>query len=308
MTASNPSISVLIPCYNGSKTLGASIGSILSQTYEDFECVLIEDGSPDGGKTRQVIESFAAQDERIRAVFHETNLGLAATLNEGLSLARAPLVARLDQDDDALPQRLGVQAKFMEENPEIWVAGSHVYYRGRRQGVDKRVEMPVFHDEIVRVLPSYNCLSHPSVILRKNNILSIGGYRAAFKNAEDYDLWLRVSKVGRLANIPEPLIRYRFSVDGMTLGKKWQQLYYVYLAQLSYSNPDLSADALAPLADEKLKVTDRKTFFDCVVKGTLNELRDLELWWDGLRLILAMRREIGTAAALRHLRAFLSLR
>ncbi len=305
MTTSGPSVSVLIPCYSGSKTLAGSIDSILSQTHSDFECILIDDGSPDQGQTRRVIETFAARDGRIRPIFHEKNMGLAASLNEGLSIARAPLVARLDQDDDALPRRLEVQLKFMVDNPQVWVAGSHVFYRGRAPQFDKRMELPVSHDEITRILPSYNCLFHPSVILRKQDILAMGGYRAAFKNAEDYDLWLRVSRVGRLANIPEPLIRYRFSVDGMTLGKKWQQLYFVYLAQMSHAHPQMSIEELAPLAEEKIKSTNRTEFFDCVVKGTLQELKDLRLNSDGVKLLFAMRREIGTITAAKKLWGFL---
>lgn len=290
-------VSVLLPVYNAGPALGRAIESILAQDEPDFELIVIDDGSTDG--SRELIRKYAADDERVRPVLHERNIGLAPTLNEGLQLARTQLVARMDQDDEALPNRLRVQAAFMDRRPQVAVAGSWVYHMGAKRRFDRLVEFPTEPEQIRAQLPRENCLYHPSVIFRRDEILALGGYRPEFANAEDYDLWLRVSKVHDLAVIPEPLLRYRFSVHGMTLSRKWEQLYFVYLAQAANADDEVPLEEARRAAQEQLAETDRESFLIESAKGTMTELGVLRFWRDAATLGVRLVRDVGFRRAWR---------
>lgn len=284
-------VSVLLPVYNAGDTLAQAVESILNQTFADFELLIIDDASTDNSAV--VIRQYASQDSRIQPVFHEVNQGLTTTLNEGLKLAQSDYVARMDQDDESLPHRLQVQWDYLQENPDVVVAGSFVYHMGPKPEYDHLVELPIENDKIKETLKQYNCLYHPSVMMRKTSILAIGGYRPEFKNAEDYDLWLRVSEVYQLANIPQPLLRYRFSLQGMTLSRKWEQLFYVYLAQAAYQIEPYSLDYANEKAKEMLEKTDKRYFLKQVAIGTVNELTLLRAWREALNLIWMFKTDIG---------------
>ena len=282
--------SVLLPVYNGAPFLDLAIESILNQDDSDFEFLLIDDCSTD--ESAKIIRRYAESDERIRAVFHRENAGLAATLNEGLREARSDLIVRMDQDDLALAGRIGTQVEFMRQREEIAVAGSFVYHMGRRPADDHLVRLPAEHEEIVRTLARENCMYHPSVILRRERILSLGGYRAEFRNSEDYDLWLRVAKVYQLANIPEPLLRYRFSVTGMTLGRKWQQALYTKMAVIASRHPERSLDLVRQEAEAELESIGKGWFLEQVARGTMHELIRLRLFNDALRVLWTFSRQL----------------
>jgi glycosyltransferase involved in cell wall biosynthesis len=283
------STSVLLPVYNGARTLSAAIDSVLSQTHAEFDLIVIDDASTDA--SADVIRAYAERDERVRPVYHDRNHGLAATLNEGLELSEASLIVRMDQDDESLPDRLATQTAFMDAHPNVTVSGSFVYHMGRTPTHDRLVQFPTDPLDVRTTLRRHNCLYHPAVIMRREQIVALGGYRADFKNAEDYDLWLRVAKRHDLANIPVPLLRYRFSVDGMTLGRKWEQLYYVYLAQVASTTDDLATAAYE--ADARLRATDRRDFFRHVTAGTLAELLQLGRLSDAFALSRRMSSEVG---------------
>ncbi len=294
---------VLLPVYNAGRPLSVAIQSILRQEEKEFEFLIIEDGSAD--ESARVIQEYAARDHRVRPIYHAGNRGLAATLNEGLELAGSNLVVRMDQDDEALPQRIGTQVRFMLENPGIAVAGSFVYHMGSKPAFDRLVELPAEHDDIVNALRSANCIYHPSVILRREAVLESGGYRSAFKNAEDYDLWLRVVRTHRIANIPIPLLRYRFSTTGMTLGKKWQQMYYAKLAMLSNEAPGRAPEEVAKAAAAELEELGKETFLEQVAVGTVRELVQLHLWRDAATVFRMFSRQLPIKARLRMLRGVL---
>jgi glycosyltransferase involved in cell wall biosynthesis len=293
---------VLLPVFNAGRPLSLAIESILSQEHKDFEFLIIDDRSTD--ESVRVIEQYASKDDRIRPVYHAENRGLASTLNEGLALAGSSLIVRMDQDDEALPRRIGIQVEFMRENPGIAVAGSFVYHMGAKPEFDRLVQLPVDPDDIANALRSANCIYHPSVIFRRETVLESGGYRSAFKNAEDYDLWLRLARTHRIANIPQPLLRYRFSTAGMTLGKKWQQMYYVKLAMLSNEAPDRPTEELAQAATEALAELGKEHFLEQVALGTVRELVQLHLWRDALTVFWMFSRQLPVKARLRVVQAF----
>ena len=190
----------------------------------------------------------------------------------------------MDQDDESLPLRLRIQLDYMLRHPDFAVVGSYVYHMGTKQEFDRLVELPSDAEQIKQTLLQYNCMYHPSVMIRRNKILELGGYKAEFKNAEDYDLWLRVSKLYPLTNISKPLLRYRFSVTGMTLGRKWEQLFYVYLAQAAHE-VEGDFECIYEIAKERLEKTDKKHFLTQVATGTVTELSRLKLWKDAVKLI-----------------------
>ena len=263
-------LSVLLPVYNAGNFLERAIVSILSQDFADFEFIIIDDASKDD--SAKVIREFASRDSRIKPVYHEKNAGLSATLNEGLELAAAPYVVRMDQDDESLPRRLGMQYVFARSRPNLAAAGSFVYHIGITPKHDTLVRLPVSSADIVRQLESTNCLYHPSVIMNRAMVLKAGGYRQQFKNSEDYDLWLRLRKSHEFANIPVPLLRYNFTIDGMTLGRKWEQSRYAFLAQEANRDSKRSWDEIERIATHRYLDQDKTIFLNHVLLGNLSEL------------------------------------
>jgi hypothetical protein len=266
-------LSVLLPVYNAGDLLERAILSILTQDFADFEFIIIEDASKDD--SAKVIREFASRDPRIKPIFHKRNAGLSATLNEGLALASTPFVARMDQDDESLPWRLRTQHDFIRSRPAIAAAGSFVYHMGITPEHDRLVRLPVSGPEIAERLKRENCIYHPSVIMNRALVLGAGGYRQQFKNAEDYDLWLRLSRVHELANIPIPLLRYNFTIDGMTLGRKWEQFYYVFLAQAANGASEKPWAEIERMASDQYSKQDKDAFLNCVLSGTVSELLNL---------------------------------
>jgi hypothetical protein len=295
---------VLLPVYNAGRPLRQAIESILRQEEEDFEFLIIDDLSRD--ESAGTIREYAARDKRIRPVFHMENKGLASTLNEGLELARSNLVVRMDQDDESLPHRLSTQVRFMDENPGVAVAGAYVFHMGSRPAFDRLIELPVDHEDIARSLLSANCIYHPSVILRREVVLRSGGYRAAFKNAEDYDLWLRLARNHRLANIPSPLLRYRFSTAGMTLGRKWDQMRYVQMAMLSGTDPDRPLEEIATAAMTACDALGKDYFLEQVAMGTMRDMVRLRLWRDAATVFWMFSRHLPMKARIRLGKSFMA--
>ncbi|MGH8676596.1 MAG: glycosyltransferase family 2 protein [Burkholderiales bacterium] len=206
MTLDGPAVTVLTPVFNGGRFLRSAIESVLRQTFADFELLVIDDGSTDG--SADIVRSFS--DPRIRLLQLPTNKGLVFAVNLGLREARAPLVARLDADDLAMPERLERQLAFLDANPPIAVVGSWVALIDETDRAFMTSKFPVAPQEIYRALLVQNCLNHSCATFRKAAVESVGGYRAlSAGHPEDYDLWLRLAERFELANLPEVLGCYR---------------------------------------------------------------------------------------------------
>lgn len=215
-------MTVLLPVYNGADVVGNAIESVLAQSWDDFELLIIDDGSTD--TTTHVIAGHV--DPRIRLVHNDRNLGITATLNRGLDLACGKYIARMDADDLCHPLRLERQIRFLDASPETGVVGSWtkvlstaadsrtaarfmaraIVYRALR------IDGYVFHpqsDAEIRFVMMLNCpLSHPSVMVRKS-LIDEYGLRYEFPFAEDYEFWTRCAQRTQFANIPEVLLTYR---------------------------------------------------------------------------------------------------
>jgi glycosyltransferase involved in cell wall biosynthesis len=206
-----PAVTVLMSVYNGLPYLDQAVESILVQTFSNFEFLIIDDGSTDG--SREVLKTWADRDERIRLVLHSKNRGLGYSLHEGVKKAQGNWIARMDDDDIALPDRLERQISYLSENPDVDIlSGWAIDCDGDGNPLRLR-QVPISHDEIVRLIWTIPIV-HPAVIFRRSAILDAGSYSSTLRRRQDYDLWFRCVEAGlRFANLPEPLIYYRFTDD-----------------------------------------------------------------------------------------------
>lgn len=204
----HPAITVAMSVYDADAFLDEAIASVRAQTFGDFEFLILDDGSRDGSLA--IARRHESEDPRIRVIARE-NRGLVASLNELLEAARAPLVARMDADDICEPERLARQAAFLAERPEYGVVGSWTTDIGPDGAPRPKAgdEQPIDHDAFLARIGQGSLLCHPTAIMRRDLVLSVGGYHAAFAHCEDFDLWLRLASVTKLGNLPERLLRYR---------------------------------------------------------------------------------------------------
>ncbi len=186
-----PSVSVLMPCYNAGDYLRKAVDSVIRQTFQDWELVVVDDGSDDG-RTRAALDDTAALDPRIR-VIARPHAGLAAALNTGLSASRAPLVARLDADDIALPTRLESQVRQMEARPDLGILGSQVQNIGPDDRPLATWTTPTGPGFIAWHLHFSPAIAHPTVMMRRDLVAALQGY-APLLFAEDWDLWERAGR------------------------------------------------------------------------------------------------------------------
>jgi glycosyltransferase involved in cell wall biosynthesis len=216
-----PLITVCMPVYNAKRYLSEAIESILGQTFSDFEFLIIDDGSTD--RSLAILKRYAARDARIR-LSTRPNAGLVTRLNEMLHQARGELIARMDADDVALPERFARQVEFLRGHPEVDVVGGaqeHIDSKGHHLHIHYDLQG---HEEIQeRALTGVCPLNHPSVMMRREAVLAVGGYRAMMP-AEDLDLWLRMGERGRLANLPDVITRYRLHDSSVSASLQDKQL------------------------------------------------------------------------------------
>ena len=209
-----PLISVLLPAYNSEDYIAETIDSILRQTLDDFEILVINEfGSDD--QTVEIIEMF--HDDRIKIVQNEERLGLAESLNKGMKMARGKYIARIDADDLSSPDRFEKQVRFLDENPEYGVCGSWQHHFGPDTDMIHRV--PVSH-EALKAQFLYRCeLCHSTLMLRREAFIDNGLFYDPSRAAEDYELWTRAVYCFKFANLPEVLGEYRVGGGNITAQK-----------------------------------------------------------------------------------------
>ncbi len=202
-----PLVTVLMPVFNAEKFLHDSIPSILQQTFTAFEFLIIDDGSSDNSIA--IIESYA--DERIRLVKNDTNLGITATLNKGLQLASCDLVARMDADDISYPYRLQMQYNYLTVHKDVVMLSAWV----RHVNEDKvcvSTETP--EPEVIYYNLTFTCfIYHPTVMYRREAILTLGGYTVPY--SEDFELWWQIIRHYKIATLPQYVLDYRLSSQSL---------------------------------------------------------------------------------------------
>lgn len=199
-----PKVSVIMPAYNAEKYIAEAIDSILCQTFRDFEFIILNDCSKD--RTEEIILSY--KDDRIVYLKNEQNMGVAATLNKGLAAAKGEYIARMDADDISMPERFERQVNYLDANENTVVLGTLVQIfdeqgntrQGGYQASPEQMKIDLLFD---------SALAHPSVMMRRDVILTLGGYDREYEGMEDYELWCRVAAEYDIAIYPELLLRYR---------------------------------------------------------------------------------------------------
>jgi glycosyltransferase involved in cell wall biosynthesis len=206
MTTDAPTVSVVMSVRDGARYLRAAVDSILAQTNRDFEFVVVDDGSADA--TPSILQTYASADPRLR-ILSGAGRGIVSALTQGIAAARGRLIARMDSDDIALPTRLQRQVAFLNARSDILAVGSAIQIIDAADKPRAVRTFPSDPEAIARDLLRYNAPAHPTVVMRRDAFLQAGGYREALRHAEDYDLWLRMSERGGLANLPDVLLFYR---------------------------------------------------------------------------------------------------
>jgi GT2 family glycosyltransferase len=222
-----PKISVVMSVHNGSKYLKDAVESILNQTFQDFEFIIVNDASTDD--TEEILKQF--DDSRIKIIKNPENLGLTKSLNIGIKAAKGEYIARMDADDISLPHRFEIQVNFLENNPDYALVGSKFYNIDESGNTKSLIDVPLDNLSIHETLKKNNCFAHGSIIMKKDAFLTVGGYNEQFKFAQDYDLWLRLAEAYKVANIEEPLYQCRYSEDTISAQNFTEQFYYATFAK-----------------------------------------------------------------------------
>jgi glycosyltransferase involved in cell wall biosynthesis len=215
-----PRVSVLMPVYNTGRYIDEACESVLSQSLRDLELLLLDDGSTDDSAARA--RRLAERDPRVR-LFARENRGVIAARNELLSLASAPLVAWMDSDDRALPGRLGRQAARFDAEPDLVCVGGAVMEIDPDGEPLAKVVYPADDAGIRAALPEGTAMRFPSTMMRRDAVVAAGGFREPFKVGEDFDVALRLSERGRLANLPDVILEYRLHPSNTShlLSSRW---------------------------------------------------------------------------------------
>jgi len=217
-----PQVSVAMSVYNGAQHTREAVESILKQTFEDFEFLIIDDASTDA--TPQILREYAFADKRVQIIKNQQNLGLTRSLNKALAQAKGEYIARMDADDVALPERLARQIQWMESNPRGDLLGT-AYYEVNDQGeIIGSVRFPLRDDILKKHLIRYNPFLHASVMIRKRIIDEVGMYDENIQRAQDYDLWFRIAKISELGNLPDCLMKRRYTTHNISIRRENEQL------------------------------------------------------------------------------------
>ncbi|MBM4299948.1 MAG: glycosyltransferase [Deltaproteobacteria bacterium] len=216
----NPQLSVVMSVFNGEPYLREAVDSVLNQTFEDFEFVIVDDCSTD--TSVKTLESY--DDPRIVLLYNPTNIGLTRSLNRALSVCRGEIIARQDQDDVSMPSRFNDQLQHLARHPEIGVLGTQMEVMDERGEFLERYELPVSHAMIAWQLFFGRSLAHPTVMMRRTWIEKAGGYDVSFPYIEDFELWTRLVALTRIENLSSAPYKYRRRSDSISSTKADEQL------------------------------------------------------------------------------------
>lgn len=229
-TRLDPEVSVLMAVYNGESSVSAAIDSVIGQTFSDFEFLIVDDGSSDG--TLALLQEYARQDSRIRIVT-QTNMGLTKSLNRALLLARGTFIARQDDDDTWLPEKLSKQVAYLRTHPETSLLGTRYEVVDTAGNTfEAQGKMRISGNMALRhALDFYNPFMHASIMARRQQVLTCGGYDDTYKVAQDYELWLRLRTLGELEILPDVHCLRREAALPATAKKRRQQRLNVFRAK-----------------------------------------------------------------------------
>jgi hypothetical protein len=252
-----PTVSVVMSVFNSERFLREAVESILEQSFRQFEFIIIDDGSTD--RSPSILDRYRTQEPRVR-VYRQDNKGLIESLNRGCELSRGKYIARMDADDISVRDRLALQVSFMESHPQFSVVGGAVEVINAA-GDPLAIYHPPIRDQDIKagLLRAACVLWHPAVLISRQDLVSMGGYRKIVAHAEDYDLWLRMAERFQFANVAEVVLRYRRHAGQVSIQKCRQQ----------------AISTIAATAAAFLRRSGRPDPLDAVTEITPNVLSDL---------------------------------
>ena len=212
-----------MPVRNGARYLKQALESVLGQTFNDFEFLIINDGSTD--ETEEIAKGYANKDDRVKVINNEKNLGLQKTLNKGVELSQGEYIARIDCDDIWLDKKkLQKQVSALDSNSDIGVIGTGFVSIDENEKELFRVKFPSNDEKIRNNILTCNQLAHPSVVIRKKALDELGKYseKKKYQHIEDYELWLRIGKKYKFANLDEYCLGYRIDSNGISLNNQFK--------------------------------------------------------------------------------------
>lgn len=225
MDKSTPKVSVVMSVYNGLPYLQESIESILNQTFTDFEFIIINDCSTDN--TWDVLKQYAEQDQRIKLFNNNENIGLTKSLNKALKLAQGEYIARQDADDVSLPLRFEKQVALLDKHPEFILASCNIELINAEGSYVGKYQRACDADLVPWYLLFHNRLAgHSQVMFRWQSIMNVGGYSEVRPYSQDYELWCRLVKVGKIAILPQVLQKQRIHSGSISSEKRLEQKNY----------------------------------------------------------------------------------
>jgi glycosyltransferase involved in cell wall biosynthesis len=244
-----PAVTAIIPTFNRASIIGRAIRSVLAQTCQDWELIVVDDCSTDG--TEQAVRSFS--DQRIKYVRHDRNRRPAAARNTGIRCARGEFVAFLDDDDEWLPEKLERELEvFRKSDPEVGLVYSGKIIldeRGKVLGVRVPTKSGWVHDALLDL----DFIGSPSGVMVKRQVLNqVAGFDETFLNCEDYELWLRVSKVAKIACVPCCLVKRHFTYEWKTASLRkicasWERILAKYRGEMKPRTVALHLSRIAPM-------------------------------------------------------------
>lgn len=228
-----PMISVIMPVFNCAKYIQQTIDSILSQTFKDFEVIIVNDGSTDN--TGLIIKKN--EDKRLKVINNKKNMGVTKSLNLALQNAKGEFIARCDGDDINTRKRFSIQVEFLSKNSDIILVGSNARIINEKGENIGYCLMPKTDQQIKRMLWMKNPFVHSTVMFKRKALEKIGKYNELFNGAEDYDLWFRLLKIGKAYNIQRALIQRRIHETGVTVKSRFKvelKALFVRIMHLNY--------------------------------------------------------------------------
>jgi glycosyltransferase involved in cell wall biosynthesis len=232
-TTDLPLVSVVMVIRNIERFLPEAIESILSQSFRDFEFIIVDFGSTD--KSKDIAACYAAKDSRIK-LSEIPQCSYVEAKIAACSLPKGRYIAIQDADDVSLPDRLKAEVDFMEKHPEVGLLGGAVQWiDSQGKFLTTADDYPTVDHEIRTVLKERNPFWHPTVLILRGAFVRVGGYRVAFTQSDDYDLWLRISEYYQCANLKQVVLKYRIHPQQLTVRNRKEQILCMLAAQASAS-------------------------------------------------------------------------
>ncbi|PWM78592.1 MAG: glycosyl transferase family 2 [Phascolarctobacterium sp.] len=267
-------ISVLMSVYNESeRELKESVDSILNQSYKNFEFIIVND-NPNNINLKLMLNRFASKDNRIKIIENEKNIGLAMSMNKAAKIAKGEYLARMDADDIAMPERFENQINIFSNNSEVDLICSNFYFIDEKSNLLNRNFSYLSKYQLRGLLPIWNTIHHPTVMMKKDIFNKLGGYRN-FPCAQDYDLWLRMLTFGcNFYMIPEKLLKYRIRNTSTTSAKRLLQVLTMNYIKLLYKErKNNNKDSYSE--NNYKKYLETKKYFDITYTKNLMQKRTI---------------------------------